>query len=481
MATNIIDKSRWRGEEAEDELRALVCAAAAGETDALSRLLNHSAFQLLVNNACRSVYRKFSDLGTNINAEDLRQEVFLRLMKQSERLQKIPADIRFVGAFIRVAAENILLERMSEAKGRGDLLGTESRPRRRIKLSPRRRPEADLAAEPRELRAAAISELESLSSFLDSEPDSIDSMSATEVEEELRELGLNANKPLFEASAGVTMNLKRQNVIFLLNEERRAGPRTADGDESIRTYARGSINWRTGGRERHRWQIFEDEESATSTVVQEKSREADHGAVTGGGPRLPPPEDESFIDTLEKEFQNEFADPLFQVLSEDAEFQRTLDTICKRLLPLGESEYSPEDLKQDVLIKFGRWLWRYRYEASFGKVLERIARNQLVDMRRPAEAQAVSLEELLPVEFGVEPEPPARPSKNAQVAQQVSQWLDALKEDERRLFVSHLLEGRTLADIARELGVTRQAVSKRWVKSLNKLRPLLADSVSGRA
>jgi RNA polymerase sigma factor (sigma-70 family) len=102
-------------------------------------------------------------------------------------------------------------------------------------------------------------------------------------------------------------------------------------------------------------------------------------------------------------------------------------------------------------------------------------------MRRPAEEQAASLEELLPVEFDADPKPPpARPSKNAPVAQQVSQWLDALNEDERRLFVSHLLEGRTLADIARELGITRQAVSKRWLRSLNKLRPLLTDDVNSR-
>jgi RNA polymerase sigma factor (sigma-70 family) len=479
MATNAIDKSRGRGREADDDLSALVCAAAAGETDALSRLLNHSAFQLLVNNVCRSVCHKFSDRRTNFDAEDLRQEVLLRLIKHSERIQKVPADVRSVGAFIRVAAENILLDRMREAKRRGELLKTESRPQRGKKSSPRRRSEAESAAEPRELRAAAISELESLSSFLDSDPDSIDSMSDAEVAEELRELGLDADKPLFEANASVMTVLKRRNVVFFLNRERRAD----DEGEPLRTYARGSINWRTGGHERHCWRIFEDKEHTTGTVVQEESHEVDHGAVTGGGPRFPPtPEDESFVDTLEEEFQNEFADPLFQVLSEDAEFQRTLDAICKRLLPHGESGYSPEDLKQDVLIKFGRWLWRYRYEASFGKVLERIARNQLVDMRRPAEEQAWCLEELLPVEFGVEPEsPPVRPSKNAQVTQQVGQWLDALKEDERRLFVSHLLEGRTLADIARELRVTRQAVSKRWVKSLNKLRPLLADGVNGRA
>jgi len=222
--------------------------------------------------------------------------------------------------------------------------------------------------------------------------------------------------------------------------------------------------------------VHEDEGHATRTEAQDEPKEDDHGRQRLGGAYFPlTRQRELFIDILDEKFQNKILDdPVLEVLAEDVEFQQTLDTVCKRLTTNAPPYYSWEDLKQDVFIKFGRWLWRYRHEASLKTVLRKIARNQLIDVLRPQGAQSLSLEDLLPAEYGIELEIPA-PQALADVQDdlQVKEWLAALTESQGQLFIWHHLEGRSLADFARERGVTRQAIDRQWLRILNKLRPLV--------
>lgn len=222
-----------------------------------------------------------------------------------------------------------------------------------------------------------------------------------------------------------------------------------------------------------------EEERTTRKEAQAESGEGDHRSHMTAAPSISlTPERQVFIDILEEEIQRDLSDPLFKVLAEDADFHRTLDAICKRIVRRAAVDYSWEDLKQDVLIKFGRWLWRCRYEASFKTMLGTIARNQFIDMLRQSHEQCLSLEELLPGEDDVKFEPQApRALMDIQDNIQVHEWLEALEEHEQKLFVWHHLEGRSLSDFARQRGVSRQAVDKQWLRILNKLRPLVENCI----
>lgn len=228
-------------------------------------------------------------------------------------------------------------------------------------------------------------------------------------------------------------------------------------------------------RESQATQVHEDEGRAGPAEAQEESKEDDHGRRRLGVPglRLSPPQ--ALLIEIEEELRRgALDDPLLEVLAGDVEFQQMLDSICRRLASKAPPYYSWEDLKQDVFIKFGRWLWRYRYDASLKTVLRKIAVNQLIDVRRPQGAQSLSLEDLLPPEYGLEFDVPA-PQALADVEDdlQVREWLAALTREQRELFVWHHLEGHSLADFARERGVTRQAIDRRWLRILKKLRPLV--------
>lgn len=230
------------------------------------------------------------------------------------------------------------------------------------------------------------------------------------------------------------------------------------------------------GKESRTTHVHEDEGHITETDAPEESKENDHGRQRLGVPYLSPSrQHELLIDILDEEIKRgALDDPLLNVLAKDVEFNRTLDAVCKQLLSNQVPYYSWEDLKQDVMIKFGRWLWRYRYEASLKTILRRIAKNQLIDVLRQPGSQSLSLEDLLPAEDGIEFEVPSPAAlTNIQDSLQVEEWLEVLTDDERVLFIWHHLEGRSLAGFARERGVTRQAIDRRWLRILNKLRPLV--------
>lgn len=174
-------------------------------------------------------------------------------------------------------------------------------------------------------------------------------------------------------------------------------------------------------------------------------------------------------DTRRTEINGSLDDPLFLELMKDAEFLRTLDVICQRTISKyrASSVYSWEDLRQDVLIKFGKWLSGYRHEASLKTVLVKIAINQLVDVSRRKSEQAGSLDEYdLELKQYVEADIVSRV--------RIKQLLEKLKTDEeRQLFVECVVEGRNASEIGKARGVTRQAVSKQLARLAQKLKPFV--------
>jgi RNA polymerase sigma factor (sigma-70 family) len=470
---NITDNSQRMCREAKDEWTSLLLDVIEGR-EACSQLINHSAFNAMLNRICRFVYRKLPTPCNEFGVDDLKQELCLHLIKHSERLNQIPLDASSFAKFLAAVARNLLLENVHRAEeARKHKAGSGRGPWKELQYIPAYKTDSPLA--PVELRGAAISELETLSALLDSDPDLIDAMSIVDVLRELREMGADVDKPLFEATDPATRNVKKQSTVYLLEWTGRTAPRASAWDELMPTYARSFRDGRIA--DSNGQQILENEERAKSTVVRDEEREHHYRAPAGWSPySRPSPEAEALVDTLEEEIQRDLADPAFQMLVTDPQFQQMLDKICKRLLTSEVSGYSWEDLKQDVLIKFGRWVWPHRYDVSFKRVLYQIAHNQLIDTHRSLNKQCLSLEELLPEDDGALADlAAARALSDIQDRLQVREWLEVLKGPERNLFVCHFVEGKSLNEIARERSVSRRAVCEQWRRILSKLKPLVED------
>lgn len=184
------------------------------------------------------------------------------------------------------------------------------------------------------------------------------------------------------------------------------------------------------------------------------------------------------LDTLEQELTDYWNDPAFLELVNDSTFQDKLERACRRAIRSFKpsSIYSCEDLKQDAIARFAKWLPRYRGEAQIETVLYRIAYNLLVDVSRDPNERCCSLEDL---EFkgcniatiktagrGIEASTPVL----SEIF--IRELIDKLTtHKEQMLFVAYFVEGQPAADLALELGVSRQAVAKQLVNIAKKLKP----------
>lgn len=178
---------------------------------------------------------------------------------------------------------------------------------------------------------------------------------------------------------------------------------------------------------------------------------------------------------LEEELESYWTDPEFLRLVDDPEFQAKLDKACRRVIGSFKASaiYSCEDLKQDVVARFARWLPQYRGEAQLETILGRIAYNQLVDVYRNPNERCCSLEDL---DFkGRDIATRDAEGSTAIVGRiLIGELTGKLDSDrERSLFIAHFVEGKRPVELARELGVTRQAVCKQLDKIVERLRPYM--------
>lgn len=140
--------------------------------------------------------------------------------------------------------------------------------------------------------------------------------------------------------------------------------------------------------------------------------------------------------------------------------------------------YSEEDHYQDVSFRFWKNLPNFRGEAKLGTLVYRIARNQLVDMRRKRwqredpEATLGKDDELMN-----RLEQHFAPKENVNTTEEVThrriykkELLRNLDEKEYQLFQARYVYGETDEEIAKKSGVTRQAVSKRSSRIVGKLK-----------
>jgi RNA polymerase sigma factor (sigma-70 family) len=178
---------------------------------------------------------------------------------------------------------------------------------------------------------------------------------------------------------------------------------------------------------------------------------------------------------LEKEIDNYWNDPLFLKLIKDPDFQAMLDSVCQRAMSHFKvsSIYSCEDLKQDVLARFGKWLPHYRGDAQLKTVLRRVAYSQLVDVHRNPNERCCSFDSL-ELEQGDAVMPRSNVAADIESGILVEECLSKLDApEERDLFIEYFVNDKTVSEIARERGVSRQAVSKRFNRLAKKLKPFM--------
>jgi RNA polymerase sigma factor (sigma-70 family) len=138
---------------------------------------------------------------------------------------------------------------------------------------------------------------------------------------------------------------------------------------------------------------------------------------------------------------------------------------CKRVL--GNASEA-EETAQECFLKLARqnsviespaaWLYRVAVRASLDRLKKEKRRHQLearyMESRTRIPETDADVESILPV---------------------LDDAIEALQDGERAAIVLRFLEGRTHADIGRELGLSRSAVQKRINRGLDNLRVFLSD------
>ncbi|WP_224361542.1 RNA polymerase sigma factor [Hyalangium versicolor] len=112
-----------------------------------------------------------------------------------------------------------------------------------------------------------------------------------------------------------------------------------------------------------------------------------------------------------------------------------------------------------------------------------ILRNLFLDRCRRLRARAEREGPLEPevAESCPAPEPGPEPAWATITSAQFSSALGGLKEDFRRVYEMHELEGRSYEEISRQLQIARPTVGTRLVRARQRLRELLAPLMGGEA
>lgn len=151
--------------------------------------------------------------------------------------------------------------------------------------------------------------------------------------------------------------------------------------------------------------------------------------------------------------------------------------------------YGAEDLYQNVMFRFWKYLPRYRGEASLSTIIRKVALNQLIDMRRKgwknvptSEARNHDGETQEEADFTANLKRGHRETTRNVVADQADRAILA-KELTSRLSVSERslcerLDIETPTEIAEQSGVSRQAISQRRDRIYDRMRMIVKEGDS---
>lgn len=159
---------------------------------------------------------------------------------------------------------------------------------------------------------------------------------------------------------------------------------------------------------------------------------------------------------------------------ESPEFQAALKAACQWAFSRygsGQSTYGTvEDLQQGVLIKFVRWLPKYRREANWQTVLSKIARNLLYDAKRKDKAKKREREE---IDWEKVSSFIGTLGNEEDFKILFEECLDTLSEREQYILFQCRLNGRKIKSVADELGMSPVEVTEELKTALVSLAECL--------
>src|ERR1041384_3232647 len=151
---------------------------------------------------------------------------------------------------------------------------------------------------------------------------------------------------------------------------------------------------------------------------------------------------ELFLDSVE-----------FQEALDDADFRIDLKRACQWAFhSRSQSTYASwEDLQQEVLMRFARWLPHYRKQAKWRTVLVRIAKNLLIDAHRSEVSRKRQHEEIDFDEYQVSM---VAENSGARIEDRIflKECRQILSEDERAVFDEFFIYGKSLRQLANKHG-----------------------------
>jgi len=157
-------------------------------------------------------------------------------------------------------------------------------------------------------------------------------------------------------------------------------------------------------------------------------------------------------------------------------FQADLHAACQGAMNshgFAQSTYrTVEDLKQAVLMRFSKWLPRYKGSLKCRPVLRKIAKNLLIDEGRKSARQGkeidwnkVDIDSLR-----------GASGKELETAILFHECIDQLSPEQRHAFIECRLKGRTSRDVAKDLKVSAPTVINRLNEATQILEECMGDN-----
>jgi RNA polymerase sigma-70 factor (ECF subfamily) len=145
-----------------------------------------------------------------------------------------------------------------------------------------------------------------------------------------------------------------------------------------------------------------------------------------------------------------------------------------------------EDVVQETFLKAYRQLGRFESRANFGTWIHRIAVNCSIDLirarpKRESPQDAPDLEQLgtPPVTARAVDATPERLMLSAEVQERITGAMSALSQMERAAFVLRHIEGHSIDEISRTLGLKTNAAKHSIFRAVKKMRVALEPFVPG--
>ena len=166
---------------------------------------------------------------------------------------------------------------------------------------------------------------------------------------------------------------------------------------------------------------------------------------------------------------------------ETPEFQADLRAACRGVITRygrAQSRYKLiDDLEQDIRLRVHRWAPRFRGSASRRRVLTVIAENLVKDALRYDKGARREHTEVDWDKVDIDSFRRSSGTKRdaADLPILLQECLSKLSDEERHLFVERRVKSRSPAELASELGVSRQTVAKRLKLVVAKLRECIRE------